>query len=72
MPGLETLPGEESFELMIEKLEGIVANMENAELPLDQLLVQYEQGMKLVKLCGDKLNKAEQVIEVLSKPATGL
>ena len=43
--------------------------MENGELPLDQLIERYEEGMKLVKLCNLKLAEAEQKIEVLTRQA---
>ena len=43
--------------------------MENAELPLEKLLSSYEEGMRLVKACGDRLADAEQKVEILSKGA---
>jgi exodeoxyribonuclease VII small subunit len=55
------------FEDLLARLEEIVADMENAELPLDKLLGSYEEGMQLVKACGDKLTDAEQKVEILSK-----
>jgi exodeoxyribonuclease VII small subunit len=41
--------------------------MENAELPLEKLLDGYEEGMRLVKTCGDRLADAEQKVEILSR-----
>jgi exodeoxyribonuclease VII small subunit len=43
--------------------------MESAELPLEKLLSSYEEGMRLVKACGDRLADAEQKVEILSKGA---
>jgi exodeoxyribonuclease VII small subunit len=60
-------PTREKFEVMLDRLETIVSSMESADLPLDQLLAQYEQGIKLVKQCGERLTEAEQFVEVLSK-----
>ncbi len=57
----------EKFEDMLGRLEQIVADMENAELPLEKLLASYEEGMRLVKACGDRLTDAEQKVEILSK-----
>jgi len=54
------------FEAALADLEQIVAEMENGELPLDRLVERYEEGMKLVKLCDEKLAEAEQKIEVLT------
>jgi len=57
------------FETALGELETIVGEMENGELPLDQLIERYEEGMKLVKLCNAKLAEAEQKIEVLTRQA---
>ena len=54
------------FEAALSDLEALVADMENGELPLDQLIEKYEEGMRLVKACNEKLAEAEQKIEVLT------
>lgn len=48
-----------TFEDALGKLESIVETMEGGELPLEQLLAQYEEGTQLVKLCQEKLAAAE-------------
>jgi exodeoxyribonuclease VII small subunit len=55
------------FEAALGELETLVAEMENGELPLDQLVERYEEGMRLVKLCHERLAEAEQKIEVLTR-----
>ena len=55
------------FEDLLARLEQIVSDMENAEMPLEKLLSSYEEGMKLVKTCGDRLADAEQKVEILSR-----
>ena len=60
-----------SFEEAAEKLESIVEAMESDELPLEKLLVQYEQGAKLAKICEDKLEAAEKRITQLDKNMGG-
>ena len=60
-----------SFEEAAEKLESIVEAMESDELPLEKLLVQYEQGAKLVKICEGKLEAAEKRITQLEKNMGG-
>ena len=60
-----------SFEQAIQRLEKIVADMEGAELPLEEVLKKYEEGTRLVRFCGQKLNEAEKKIEMLSKKADG-
>ena len=57
----------EKFENLLARLEQIVADMENADLPLEKLLENYEEGMRLVKACGDRLTDAEQKVEILSR-----
>jgi exodeoxyribonuclease VII small subunit len=60
-----------SFEQAIEQLEKIVADMENTELPLEELLKKYEEGTTLVRFCTKKLDEAEQKIELLTKKKDG-
>jgi exodeoxyribonuclease VII small subunit len=55
------------FEELLKRLEQIVSDMENAELPLEKLLASYEEGMGLVKVCGERLVDAEQKVEILSR-----
>lgn len=55
------------FEVALAELETIVGEMENADLPLEKLIERYEQGMRLVKICGDKLADAEQKVEILTR-----
>ncbi len=55
------------FEEAIEQLETTVEQMENDQLPLDQLILRYEEGMKLVQFCQEKLSEAEQKIEILTQ-----
>lgn len=57
----------EKFENLLARLEEIVSEMENAEMPLEKLLASYEEGMRLVKACGSRLADAEQKVEILSR-----
>jgi exodeoxyribonuclease VII small subunit len=66
-PTAESGNAPEKFEELLDRLEQIVADMENAELPLEKLLDHYEEGMRLVKTCGDRLADAEQKVEILSR-----
>ena len=60
-----------TFEDAAEKLETIVEAMESEELPLEKLLVQYEEGTKLVKVCESKLQAAEKRITQLEENLGG-
>jgi exodeoxyribonuclease VII small subunit len=59
------------FEEAIKRLETIVAQMEGDKLPLNDLLVRYEEGMNLVKLCTEQLAQAEKRIEIITRTAAG-
>jgi exodeoxyribonuclease VII small subunit len=60
-----------SFEEALKSLERVVEVMETDDLPLETLLTRYEEGLKLVKLCQDKLAEAELKIQQLEKDAAG-
>jgi exodeoxyribonuclease VII small subunit len=66
-PAAESGNAPKKFEDLLARLEEIVAEMENGDLPLEKLLSGYEEGMRLVKACGDRLADAEQKVEILSK-----
>lgn len=54
-----------SFEEGLEKLETIVKEMEEGELPLEKLITHYEAGSQLLSQCDAKLKEAERKIEIL-------
>ena len=64
-------PGEQTFETAMERLERIVEEMESDQLPLENLLKRYEEGVKLVRVCEEKLKSAEQRIEIITRNAGG-
>ncbi|NBR10109.1 MAG: exodeoxyribonuclease VII small subunit [Opitutaceae bacterium] len=60
-----------SFETALTKLEAIVDAMEQGEVPLAELLAQYEEGSRLLKVCESRLKDAELKIEKLKKQKDG-
>ncbi len=60
-----------SYEQALERLESIVAGMETGDLPLETLILQYEEGMRLRKACLDKLGEAEVKIKALEETLAG-
>lgn len=62
---------EANFEQAMKRLEEIVEKMESGDLPLEELIVRYEEGMKLVKICQDRLSAAEQRIEIITRNSAG-
>jgi len=59
------------FEEALTGLERIVAQLEGGDLPLDDALKLFEEGVRLSRFCGAKLDEAERRIEILMKGADG-
>ena len=64
-------PQGETFEAALKQLEEIVQRLERGELPLEESLKLYEDGIRLSRLCHAKLEEAEGKIELLMKDAKG-
>ena len=62
---------EPNFERAMERLEAIVEQMESGKLPLEDLIVRYEEGMNLVKVCQERLANAEHKIEIIARNSAG-
>ncbi|HWY51911.1 MAG TPA: exodeoxyribonuclease VII small subunit [Chthoniobacterales bacterium] len=60
-----------NFEKAMDRLETIVEQMETGKLPLEDLIVRYEEGMNLVKVCQERLTSAEQKIEIIARNNAG-
>ena len=60
-----------SFETQLATLERIVRELEHGDLPLEQSLDLFEQGVKLSRECQERLNEAERRIEVLLRGGDG-
>jgi exodeoxyribonuclease VII small subunit len=56
-----------SFEDAMEKLEVLVDRLEEGDVPLEEAISIYKQGMELSKLCHDKLKQVEeQLTQILT------
>lgn len=62
---------EKKFETAIARLEEIVETLEKGELPLEQSLKLFEEGIKLSRICSARLEEAERKVEVLLKDKAG-
>ena len=65
------LAPELNFEAAMDRLEAIVDQMESGKMMLEELIVRYEEGMKLVKTCQERLASAEQRIEIITRNHSG-
>ncbi len=59
------------FEDAVEELERVVEQLESGELSLEDSLTAFENGVRLVKLCNQKLTEVERKIELLVKDKDG-
>ncbi|OYD09825.1 exodeoxyribonuclease VII small subunit [Paludifilum halophilum] len=59
--GIDQLP----FEEAMKKLEEVVEQLENGDVPLEEAIRLFEKGMKLSRVCGEKLEHMEQQVEML-------
>ena len=53
---------EKSFEELMDDLENIAEELESDKLNLDDSMKKFEEGMKISKLCNEKLENAEKKI----------
>ena len=56
-----------NFEDTLSKLEDIIQQMDEGGQPLEKMIAQFEEGMKLVEQCRKALNDAELRVSVLMK-----
>jgi exodeoxyribonuclease VII small subunit len=59
------------FEQAIARLEAIVGELEKGDLPLDESLKVFEEGIRLSKSCLKILEDAERKVEVLVQDKNG-
>src|SRR5881397_1043289 len=63
--------GSLTFEAAMKRLGEIVEQLESGELPLDESLRLFEEGVGLSKRAGELLNQAERKVEALTRAANG-
>lgn len=64
-------PEKQQFETALEDLEKVVERLESGELSLEESLAAFEDGVRLVKFCNQKLTEVEKKIELLMKDKEG-
>ena len=55
-----------TFEQAMIRLEQIVTEVEQGDIPLEKTIEKYEQGMKLIQHCRTVLEQAEKHIETIN------
>jgi len=61
----------ESFEDALKRLEEIVQRMESGDLALEDSLGLFEEGVRLTRVCSQRLDEAEKKIELLTRDERG-
>jgi exodeoxyribonuclease VII small subunit len=62
---------EPTFEQSLLRLEKVLEDLEHGNLPLEEALKAFEEGVRLVKACQQKLDEVEQKVELLLKDEAG-
>jgi exodeoxyribonuclease VII small subunit len=60
-----------TFEESLKQLEAIVSRLERGDLPLEESIKLFEQGIELSTSCKDQLEKAEGKVQVLMRQRDG-
>ncbi len=60
-----------NFEDALKELEKIAMELEDGDMGLEDSIKRFEKGMKLAKVCHDKLEEAERKIKILQKGGDG-
>ena len=63
--------GEPTFEEALDQLEALVARLETGDLPLEEALRLFEEGVRLTRLCSTRLENAERRVQVLVQAPDG-
>ena len=59
------------FEKSFQQLEKIVQRLEGEEMPLDESLQLFEEGIRLSRFCHQRLEEVEKKIELILADAKG-
>ena len=60
-----------AHEESLKQLEGIVAQLERGDLPLEDSIKMFEEGMRLSAQCKQELDNAENKVQILLKQRDG-
>jgi exodeoxyribonuclease VII small subunit len=62
---------EKTFEEALRELEEIVNRLEGGDLPLEEALQLFEEGVRLSRMCHTKLDEAQRRVEIVLKDENG-
>jgi len=67
----EKKQAEQNFEALLKRLEEVLDSLEHGDLPLEQAMAAFEEGVRLVRACHQKLDEVERRVELLLKDDAG-
>jgi exodeoxyribonuclease VII small subunit len=62
---------EKTFEDALKRLEQVLESLEHGNLNLEESVKAFEEGVKLVRFCHDRLDEVERRVELLLKDEAG-
>jgi exodeoxyribonuclease VII small subunit len=60
-----------NFEENLKKLEEILQQLEQGDIPLEAALAKFEAGMRLIRLCSQQLDAVDRKVEILLRDEAG-
>jgi exodeoxyribonuclease VII small subunit len=61
----------QTFESAMKRLESIVEDLESGDLTLDEAMKKFQEGVKLSRLCSQRLDETEKKVSILLKDENG-
>jgi len=62
---------EEKFEAALKRLDEVLEALEHGNLNLEEAMQAFEEGVRLVRFCHQKLDEVERRVELLLKDDAG-
>ena len=63
----QAMPEEQTLEELFGKLDEIVAGLEDSSVSLEDSFKAYEEGVTLLKLCNEKIDRVEKQVLMLNE-----
>lgn len=61
----------EDFQVALDRLKEVARELESGELPLEEAMERYREGLGLIEFCEDRLEEAELLVEEIDDTVEG-
>lgn len=61
----------EDFQVALDRLKDVARELESGELPLEEAMERYREGLELIGFCEDRLEEAELLVEEIDDSVEG-